>query len=237
MDTPKGSFDPPGLALEVERLFVQGDNRRIFAEQIEAFKREDAVRQRTETKAKESERAAKDAIVAEHDEAEAGKAKAYLTDPSTPPGEGWQWRTVHRGDDDIEGWVPPEVAHDRAKDPAAWPANPSLATMFALLSAFHDECLPMNPLILPSFSDRNTVEHTDACALTRAGQWVVPAVKSDAKCFHALQGYVFHVTKHLEEESAKAVAGAPLKMVTSALGHHGTGEAIALRNVARALRA
>jgi len=202
MDTPKGSLDPPGLALEVERLFVQGDNHRIFAEQIEAFKREDAVRQEAEAKAEEAEHAAEQAIIEEYDAVKAGKAKARLTNPRTPPGEGWRWRTVHRGNDDILGWVPPDVAHDRARDPAAWPANPSLATMFALVSAFHDTCLPMNPPILPSFSDCKTLERTDFCALTSAGMWVVPAVESDAKRFHTIQGYVFHVTKHLEEETA-----------------------------------
>lgn len=38
-------------------------------------------------------------------------------------------------------------------------------------------------------------------------------------------------------EADKPAAGAPPKAITSALGHHGTGNAAALRNVARALRA
>jgi hypothetical protein len=220
MDKPEVHPDAKALAEEVDRLYVQGANGRVFAEQIEAFKREDAARLVAENKARESARAADQAILAEHEAVQAGKAKARLTDADAPPAEGWRWRIVHQQGHHIQGWVPPDVARDWARDRAdwpanPWPANPSRATMFALLSAFHDACLPLcRPILNPITADpaaayvTGDVSDVGNLSIIGARLWVVPAVRGDAKRLPTLRRYADHVAKHLEEESAKAVRAA-----------------------------
>jgi hypothetical protein len=82
----------------------------------------------------------------------------------------------------VEGWLPPDVASHIREGPADWPANPSRATMFALLAAFHDVSDPHCKQILPAAAVLARRKQVNKLLLRiKLCTWVAPAT---GRCHH-----------------------------------------------------
>lgn len=197
------------IALKVDGLVAKPGNRQEFLSQIEAFKREAADWRQRRTQAEQVLEEAARSIAAEVDAMKAGTVEPRLTDRGQPPGPGWEWQTVDPPAE-LQGWIPGEAltAHDFLGEAANlalyWPGpNLSLATMFTLVAALHDECLPNSPTILDPASDRPSEVAGGADGglrdLHAARVWCIGAKKGNTDRLDALETYLNHVRADLEQ--------------------------------------
>ena len=111
----------------------------------------------------------------------------------------------------VEGWASPAAVkavrfiEEAAKRKLYWPgSDPSLATMFTLLAALHDVCLPHSPTILDPASGcpLEVAGGTDASLwdLYSAQQWCLGAKRGNTDRLDALETYLNHVRADLEKD-------------------------------------
>ncbi|MCX5676257.1 MAG: hypothetical protein NTX87_14725 [Planctomycetota bacterium] len=207
------------IAKEVDRLFSR--NRAYFLSNVEVFKREGAARKAQEKEAEETLDEACRAIATERKAVKADKATPHLTDKKRPE-PGWEWRIGFPDGKNgslaphmVEGWMPPAAVHaekvlaEAANRRRCGPGpNPSLATMYTLLAALHDECLPTSPKILDLASGRPLEVAGGANAglwdLYSARLWCIGAKKGNTDRLDALETYLNHVQADLEQAAPGA---------------------------------
>jgi hypothetical protein len=208
--------DVESLALKVDNLYHQDDNSRVFAEQIEAFKRQGAEhlarRKRAEARVKE---AVRNWVSEVADELE-GRSPPRLTGDK-PPAEGYV-RAGKAAMLDVQGQLPgvtvgpwmPQELRDRYRDHLeheAWPADGSLPAMFALLAALRDMCSPPDLRILPGPGDSSAGPVSGdlrVAALESAHLWVAGARGDGGKArLKTLRWYLNEVKAYLSKQSGR----------------------------------
>jgi hypothetical protein len=202
------------LALEVRALFTQGNNRKVWEEQIREFMRRGAehvaARRRADARARRAENAAFKRIRQERLAVEEGKARPRLTGDK-PPGKGWGLGTVHGGKYLSEfGWLPPRLyAYLVCDTKNPWPADGSPSAMFTLLAVLHDTCLvpsvkPILPVDVSSPAEVARRKDLGVWALLDANMCVWGRLREDKGFLATLQAYLIDVRAFVAQSDTEA---------------------------------
>ena len=233
------------LALEVRALFTQGNNRKVWQEQIREFMRRGAehvaAMRRANARANRADTAAFKRIRQERLAVEEGKARPRLTGDKSP-GKGWGLGFAHGGEYLSEfGWLPPRVYAQRPHDTKnPWPADGSPPAMFTLLAALHDICLvpsvkPILPVHVSIPDGAARIEDLGVWALRLADSCVWGGMREDKGFLATLQAYLIDVRAFLMQSETKAAqTGRPTQPTIGTVT--GDGSMDDLKKVARTVR-